>query len=69
MTIINDIKIKDHYVYNLPKNEQLSFFAHKNRKTGNLAEVIFGCKYIRKCFMDWISIDRKLLGTISLIFM
>ena len=41
MTIINDIKIKDHYVYNLPENGELSSFARKNRKAGNLAEVIF----------------------------
>ena len=40
MTIINDIKIKDLYVFNLPENEGLSTFARKNRKAGNLAEVI-----------------------------
>ena len=40
MTIINDIKIKDHYVFNLPENEDLSAFARKNRKARNLAEVI-----------------------------
>ena len=51
MTIINGIKIKDHYVYNLPGNEELSSFARKNRKARNLAEVISGCKYIRKCSM------------------
>ena len=30
MTIINDIKIKDLYVFNLPENEGLSTFARKN---------------------------------------
>ena len=62
MTIINDIKIKDHYVYNLPKNEQLSFFAHKNRKTGNLAEVIFWMQVHQKMFYG-LDFDRqKIIG-------
>ena len=32
MTIINGIKIKDHYVYNLPENEELSSFARKTER-------------------------------------
>ena len=39
MTIINDIKIKDRYVHNLPENRELLGYARKNRKAGNMAEI------------------------------
>lgn len=62
MTIINDIKIKDHYVFNLPENEDLSAFARKNRKAGNLAEVIFWMQVHRKMFYG-LDFDRqKVIG-------
>ena len=62
MTIINDIKIKDHYVSNLPENEDLSAFARKNRKAGNLAEVIFWMQVHRKMFYG-LDFDRqKVIG-------
>ena len=62
MTIINDIKIKDHYVFNLPENEDLSAFARKNRKAGNLAEVIFWMQVRRKMFYG-LDFDRqKVIG-------
>ena len=62
MTIINDIKIKDHYVFNLPENEDLSAFACKNRKAGNLAEVIFWMQVHRKMFYG-LDFDRqKVIG-------
>ena len=62
MTIINDIKIKDHYVFNLPENEDLSAFARKNRKAGNLAEVIFWMQVHRKIFYG-LDFDRqKVIG-------
>ena len=62
MTIINDIKIKDHYVFNLPENEDLSAFARKNRKAGNLAEVIFWIQVHRKMFYG-LDFDRqKVIG-------
>jgi len=62
MTIINDIKIKDLYVYNLPENEDLSAFARKNRKAGNLAEVIFWMQVHRKMFYG-LDFDRqKVIG-------
>ncbi len=62
MTIINDIKIKDHYVFNLPGNEDLSAFARKNRKAGNLAEVIFWMQVHRKMFYG-LDFDRqKVIG-------
>lgn len=62
MTIINDIKIKDLYVFNLPENEDLSAFARKNRKAGNLAEVIFWMQVHRKMFYG-LDFDRqKVIG-------
>ena len=62
MTIINDIKIKDLYVFNLPENEDLSAFARKNRKAGNLAEVIFWMQVHRKMFHE-LDFDRqKVIG-------
>ena len=62
MTIINDIKIKDHYVFNLPENEDLSAFARKNRKAGNLAEVICWMQVHRKMFYG-LDFDRqKVIG-------
>ena len=62
MTIINDIKIKDLYVFNLPENEGLSAFARKNRKAGNLAEVIFWMQVHRKMFYG-LDFDRqKVIG-------
>ena len=39
MTIINDIKIKDRYVHNLPENRELLGYARKNRKAGIMAEI------------------------------
>ena len=62
MTIINDIKIKDLYVYNLPENEDLSAFARKNRKAGNLAEVIFWMQVHRKMFYGPDFDRQKVIG-------
>lgn len=62
MTIINDIKIKDLYVFNLPENEDLSAFARKNRKAGNLAEVIFGMQVHRKMFYGLDFACQKVIG-------
>jgi hypothetical protein len=41
MTIINDIRIKDRYVHNLPENRELLGYARNNRKAGNMAEIAF----------------------------
>ncbi len=41
MTIINGIRIKDRPVHNLPVNKELQGYARKNRKAGNLAEIVF----------------------------
>lgn len=62
MTIINDIKIKDLYVFNLPENEDLSAFARKNRKAGNLAEVIFWMQVHRKMFYGLDFARQKVIG-------
>ena len=62
MTIINDIKITDLYVFNLPENEDLSAFARKNRKAGNLAEVIFGMQVHRKMFYGLDFARQKVIG-------
>ena len=62
MTIINDIKIKDHCVYNLPENRELSSFARKNRKTGNLAEVIFWMQVHQKMFYGLDFNRQKVIG-------
>lgn len=62
MTIINDIKIKDLYVFNLPENEDLSAFARKNRKAGNLAEVIFGMQVHRKMSYGLDFARQKVIG-------
>ena len=35
MTIINNNRIKDHYVHNLPENRELMGYARENRKAGN----------------------------------
>ena len=62
MTIINGIKIKDHYVYNLPENGELSGFARKNRKARNLAEAIFWMQVHQKMFYG-LDFDRqKVIG-------
>ncbi len=42
MTLINDIRIKDHYVHNLPENRTLLGYARKNRRAGNMAENALG---------------------------
>lgn len=62
MTIINDIKIKDLYVFNLPENEDLSAFARKNRKAGNLAEVIFWMQVHGKMFYGLDFARQKVIG-------
>ena len=38
MTIINDIRIKDHYVHNLPENRELLAYY---RRACNMAEIAF----------------------------
>jgi len=58
MTIINGIKIKDHFVYNLPKNKDLLGFARKNRKAGNLAEIAFWLQVRNKLFHG-LDFDRQ----------
>ena len=62
MTIINDIRIKDHYVHNLPENRELLGYARKNRKDRNLAEVAFWIQVNKKKFHG-LDFDRqKIIG-------
>ena len=52
MTIINDIRNKDHYVHNLPENRDLLAYAHDNRRAGNMAEIAFWKQVHKKMFHD-----------------
>lgn len=61
-TIINGIIIKNHYVHNLPVNRELSGYARRNRKSGNLAEIAFWLQVHRKSFHG-LDFDRqKVIG-------
>ena len=62
MTIINDIRIKDRTVHNLPVNSELQGYARKNRKAGNLAEIVFWLQVHGKSFYG-LDFDRqKVIG-------
>jgi len=62
MTIINDIRIKDRYVHNLPENRELLGYSRKNRKSGNIAEIAFW-KQVHKKMFHGLDFDRqKVIG-------
>ena len=62
MTIINDIRIKDHYVHNLPENRELLAYARENRRAGNMAEIAFR-KQVHKKMFHGLDFDRhKAIG-------
>ena len=62
MTIINGIRIKDRPVHNLPVNKELQGYACKNRKAGNLAEIVFWLQVHGKSFHG-LDFDRqKVIG-------
>ena len=62
MIIIKGIRIKDHTVHNLPVNPELSGYARKNRKSGNMAEIAFWLQVHRKMFHG-LDFDRqKIIG-------
>lgn len=62
MTIINGIRIKDRPVHNLPVNKELQGYARKNRKAGNLAEIVFWLQVHGKSFHR-LDFDRqKVIG-------
>ena len=69
MTIINDIRNKDHYVHNLPENSDLLAYAHDNRRAGNMAEIAFWKQVYKKCFKVSISTGRKSSETTMWIIM
>ena len=57
MTIINDIRNKDHYIHNLPENRDLLAYARDNRRAGNMAEIAFWKQVHKKMFHD-LDFDR-----------
>ena len=62
MTIINNNRIKDHYVHNLPENRELMGYARENRKAGNIAEIAFW-KQVHKKMFHGLDFDRqKVIG-------
>ena len=62
MTIINGIRIIDHYVHNLPVNRELLGYARENRKACTLAEVAFWMQVHKKKFHG-LDFDRqKVIG-------
>ena len=62
MIIINNIRIKDHYIHNLPENRELLGYARKNRKAGNIAEIAFW-KQVHKKMIHSLDFDRqKVIG-------
>ena len=69
MTFINDIRIKDHYVHNLPGNRELLAYARENRRAGNMAEIAFWKQVHKRCFMISISTGRKSSETTMRIIM
>ena len=62
MTIINGIKIKDHYVHNLPENRELLGYARNNRKADNIAEIAFWKRVHKKMFHDLDFNRQKVIG-------
>ena len=62
MTLINNIRIKDHYVHALPENRALLGYARKNRRAGNMAEIAFW-KQVHKKMFHGLDFDRqKVIG-------
>ena len=62
MTTINDIRINDRYIHNLPENRELLDYARKNRKAGNMAEIAFWKQVHCKMFHG-LDFDRqKVIG-------
>ena len=62
MTTINDIRIKDRYIHNLPENRELLDYARKNRKAGNMAEIAFW-KQVHSKMFHGLDFDRqKVIG-------
>ncbi|MBR4786534.1 MAG: endonuclease domain-containing protein [Bacteroidales bacterium] len=61
-TIINGIIVKGNTIQHLPANPELSGHARKNRKAGNMAEVVFWLQVHRRMFHG-LDFDRqKVIG-------
>ena len=62
MIIIDDIRIKDNYVHNLPENRDLLRYARENRRAGNMAEIAFW-KQVHEKMFHGLDFDRqKVIG-------
>ena len=62
MIIIDDIRIKDNYVHNLPENKDLLSYARETRRAGNMAEIAFW-KQVHKKMFHGLDFDRqKVIG-------
>ena len=58
MTNINNIRIKDHYIHNLPEKRELLGYARENRKADNMAEIAFW-KQVHKKMFHGLDFDRQ----------
>ena len=61
MTVINDIRSKDHYVHNLPENN-LSAYARENGRAGNMAMIAFWRRVYKKMFHGLNFARQKAIG-------
>ena len=62
MIIIDDIRIKDNYLHNLPENRDLLRYARENRRAGNMAEIAFW-KQVHEKMFHGLDFDRqKVIG-------
>ena len=61
MTVINDIRSKDHYVHNLPENN-LSDYARENGRAGNMAVIAFWRQVHKKMFHGHDFDRQKVVG-------
>ena len=62
MTIINNVKIKDRYIHNLPENKDLLRYARENRKVGNMAEIAFWMQVHKKMFHGLDFTRQQVIG-------
>ena len=66
MTLINDTRIKDHYVHNLPENRELLGYARKNRRVGNMVEIAFW-KQVHKKMKVFHTTDFDVLQHVNIV--
>ncbi len=66
MTLINNIRIKDHYVHDLPENRALLGYARKSRSVGNMAEIAFW-KQVHKKMKVFHTTDFDVLQHVNIV--